>query len=144
MCDSSGRVISPTHRPLPDNTQHSQKTDIYAPGGIRTHNPKRAAADPRLIPRGHWNRFLNTHEYKTNCKPFCTSTLTDSRVILEKLRVRQLVKNFFFTVWKLEVHSCVHKISPHAPILCQTNPVYTHILFLEDHFNIIITSKPCS
>jgi len=33
-------------RPLPVNTQHSQQTDIYAPGGIRTHNPsKRAAAD---------------------------------------------------------------------------------------------------
>ena len=31
---------------LPDNTQHSQETDIHAPGGIRTHNRnKRAAAD---------------------------------------------------------------------------------------------------
>jgi hypothetical protein len=34
---------------LPDNTQHSQETDIHIPGGIRTENPnKRAAADPRL------------------------------------------------------------------------------------------------
>ena len=34
-----------------DNTQHSQVTDIHAPGGIRTHNPsKREAADPRLRP----------------------------------------------------------------------------------------------
>jgi ribosomal protein L30/L7E len=31
--------------PLSDNTQQSQKTDIHAGGGIRTHNPsKRAAA----------------------------------------------------------------------------------------------------
>ena len=52
-------MISPTQRPLPDNTQHSQETDIHAPCGIRTHNPsKRAAADPRLIPRGHWDRQL--------------------------------------------------------------------------------------
>ena len=29
--DSSGRVISPTHRPLPENTQHSQQTDIHSP-----------------------------------------------------------------------------------------------------------------
>jgi len=36
--DSSGRVISPSQRPLPDNTQHSQQTDIPTPGGIRTHN----------------------------------------------------------------------------------------------------------
>jgi hypothetical protein len=32
--DSSGRVISLTQRPLPDNTQHSQQTDIHASGGI--------------------------------------------------------------------------------------------------------------
>jgi hypothetical protein len=39
------------------NTQHSQETDIQAPGGIRTQNPsKPAAANPRLRPRGHWNR----------------------------------------------------------------------------------------
>ena len=37
--DSSGRVISPSQRPLSDNTQHSQQTNIHAPGGIRTHNP---------------------------------------------------------------------------------------------------------
>ena len=52
---SFGWVISPTQRPLPDNTQHS--TDIHFPGGIRTHNlSRRAAVDPRLRPRGHWNR----------------------------------------------------------------------------------------
>jgi len=29
--DSSGRVIGPSQRPLSDNTQQSQKTDIHAP-----------------------------------------------------------------------------------------------------------------
>ena len=42
-----------------DNTQHSQQTDIHAPGGIQTHNPsKRSAADPRLRPRGHRDRHI--------------------------------------------------------------------------------------
>ena len=42
------------------HTQHSKETDIPAPGGVRTHNPsKRKAADPRLIPRGHWDRRCN-------------------------------------------------------------------------------------
>jgi len=42
---------------LPDNTQSSQLTDIHVPGRIRTHNPsKRAAANTRLRPRGHWDR----------------------------------------------------------------------------------------
>jgi hypothetical protein len=47
-------VISPTPRPLPDNTQHSHKTDIHALDGIRPRNPnKRAATDPRFRPRGN-------------------------------------------------------------------------------------------
>ena len=52
---TAGRVIVPWQRQLPDdNTQHFQETDIHAPGGIRIHNPRqRAAADPRLTPRGH-------------------------------------------------------------------------------------------
>ena len=55
----SGRVISPSQRPLPDNTQHSQQTNIHAPGGIRTHNlSRRAAEDLRLRPRGHWDRLI--------------------------------------------------------------------------------------
>jgi len=57
--DVSGRVISPTQPPLPDNSQHSQNINIHAPGGIRTLSPsKRAAADPRFRPRGHWDRPL--------------------------------------------------------------------------------------
>ena len=63
--DFLGWAISPTQGPLSDNTQHSQETDIHALGRIRTQNSsKRAAADPRLRPRGHWDRpaaflFLN-------------------------------------------------------------------------------------
>ena len=54
--DSSGRVISSSPRPLPDNTQHSQQTNIQALGGIRTHYlSRRAAVDLRLRPRGHWD-----------------------------------------------------------------------------------------
>jgi len=38
------------------HTQHSQQTDIHAPGGIRNHNlSRRAAADLHLRPRGHWD-----------------------------------------------------------------------------------------
>jgi hypothetical protein len=57
--DSSGRGISPTQRPVPDNTQRSQETDVHAPGEIRTRNPsKRKAEDSCLKPRGHWDRFV--------------------------------------------------------------------------------------
>jgi hypothetical protein len=52
-------VISPSQKPLRDNTQHLQETDFFASGGIQTCNPsKRASADPRLRLRGHWDRLV--------------------------------------------------------------------------------------
>ena len=40
------------------HAQNSQQTKVHAPGGIRTHNlSRRAAADLRLRPRGHWERL---------------------------------------------------------------------------------------
>jgi len=39
------------------DTQHLQQTDTHVPAGIRNRNPiKREPADPRLRPRGHWDR----------------------------------------------------------------------------------------
>jgi len=53
---------------LRKETRHSQETDISAPGGIRTRNPrKRAAARPRLKtarPMGSASNF-NVNKYKT-------------------------------------------------------------------------------
>ena len=45
------------HTPLPHRTQQSQETDTHAPDGIRSRNTsKRAAVDPCLRPRSHWDR----------------------------------------------------------------------------------------
>jgi hypothetical protein len=55
---SSGCVISLLQRPLPDNTQHTQRTNIHAPGGVWTHNRSRwAAVDLCVRPCGHWDRL---------------------------------------------------------------------------------------
>ena len=52
-------MIGPSQRTLCENTQHSQQTDFYAPGGIRTRNPgERKAAVPRLRPRGNRDQYL--------------------------------------------------------------------------------------
>jgi hypothetical protein len=38
--------------------EHSQDTNIHAPGGIRTHDPSmRSAADPSLRPRRRWDQL---------------------------------------------------------------------------------------
>jgi len=64
--DSSGRMISSSQRPLPDNKQHSQQTDIHASGAIRTHSlSRRAAADLNPRPRGQWDRQSRQVQ---NCK----------------------------------------------------------------------------
>ena len=72
--ESCGRVISPSLKPLPDNTQHSQQTNIHAPDRIRTRNPnRRAAADPCLRMRGHRDRFcLPLYRDLRSCN--CTSS----------------------------------------------------------------------
>ena len=68
--DSSGRVISSSQRPLPDNTRHSQQTNIHTAGGIRTHDLNwRAAADLCLRPRGHWDRHTINTRRPIRCWP---------------------------------------------------------------------------
>jgi len=58
--DSSRRVVSSSQRPVPDNTQHSQQTDIHVTGGIGTHNlSRRAAVDTRHRPSGYWDRLVS-------------------------------------------------------------------------------------
>jgi hypothetical protein len=49
-------VISQPQRPLPDNIQHSQETNLHALGAIQTHNPnKRPATDRAVIRIGTQN-----------------------------------------------------------------------------------------
>jgi len=71
-------VISSSQGPLPDNTQHSQQTNIHAPGRIRAHNlSRRAAANLRLRPRDHWDQLtttfglINTQTYKLQYRGEC-------------------------------------------------------------------------
>jgi hypothetical protein len=50
-------VLHVTLRSILLSLYNKHNTDIHAPGGIRTHKPSnRAAVDPRLRPRGRWDR----------------------------------------------------------------------------------------
>jgi len=57
--DSSGRAISPTQRPLPDNTQHSQETEFHAPAGFETHNPGKPTTTNRRLRAEKYNDVRN-------------------------------------------------------------------------------------
>ena len=86
--------MGPLQRPLPDNTQHSQLTDIHAPGEIRTCNPsKRPATDPCLRPLGHrdrqciyiiliYYRLYRLPSYKLNLAETCCTSTNIMNVIL--------------------------------------------------------------
>jgi hypothetical protein len=70
-------VINPPQRPLPDNTQQPQQTNIHAPGGIRTYNrSRRTAEDLCLRPRGNWDRLFTLN---TCCKQNVSLTFTIKR-----------------------------------------------------------------
>ena len=59
-------------------------TNIHAPGGIRTHNlSRRAAEDLRLRPRSHWDRHFSPN---TEVNIICITNY--------RLSCRQLTKNF--------------------------------------------------
>jgi hypothetical protein len=46
-------------------TQHSQETDIHVSDRIRTRNPsRRAAAHPRLRPRGHRDQLFGRSQFQ--------------------------------------------------------------------------------
>jgi len=48
-------------------TQHSQEINTHAFGGIRTHNlSRRAAANPRLRTRSHWDRLALSYCVRNN------------------------------------------------------------------------------
>ena len=95
---------SPTQRPLPDNTQHSQETDIHAPGEIRTHNPsKRAAADQRLRPRGHWDRhqlFIDLKKARDSVRRGVLCKLTECCM---PVKLVTLIRMFCATYSKVKI-----------------------------------------
>jgi hypothetical protein len=78
-------VISPTQGSLPNNTQHSQEKEVHAHGGIRTCNPsKRAAAEPRLGPRGHCvqlNFKCYLDKFSASYTQFDTKTKTVTKLL---------------------------------------------------------------
>ena len=111
-------LLSPTQEPLSDSTQHSQETDIYAPGVIRTRNPsKRTAADPRLRPHGHWDRHMmllhssllrwisccphHIKEWSAWSKGFCCSHLQLSRYHSEVICERSQCASPSAVAWLL-------------------------------------------
>ena len=87
--DSSVRVISSSQRPLPDNTQQSQQTNIHAPRGIRTQNLiRRAAADLRLKPRGHWDRRKFVYFSQVMVKNDCSKISSYELLCMSSLNFR--------------------------------------------------------
>jgi len=110
-------MISSSQRPLPDNTQHSQQTDIHATGGIRNHNlGSRAAADLCHRPRGHlWT--LDTYIPKRHF---------DSKIF------RVYISDIFHT----------HTHTPHTPNTHTPHTHTTHTTHTHTHTHHTHTDTP--
>jgi hypothetical protein len=81
-----GRGISPTQRPISDNTQYSQETDIHDPGGIQISNPsKRTAAELhfRSHDHGDWpvNIITNKMSVRLHFRRFVIVAATSLQLI---------------------------------------------------------------
>jgi hypothetical protein len=67
--------ISPTKGPLPDKIQHTQQTNIHAPGGIRNHyRSRQAVVDLRFRSRGHWGLQVRVCACVCVCECVCVYT----------------------------------------------------------------------
>ena len=67
--DSSGRAISSTQRPLPENTQHSKQKNFHASVGIRTHVLCSPVAQTHALDRSATETgSLLTHTHKIEAK----------------------------------------------------------------------------
>ena len=86
-------MISPSQRPLPDNTQYSQQTNIHALGGIRPPDrSRRAAVDLRLRPRGYWDRLRHIITILYYIKIDAGRHVLNEEVVSSK-KTEKLIKN---------------------------------------------------
>ena len=91
--DSSGRVISSSQRPLPDNTRHSQQTNIHAPGGFE---PKISAGErPQAARLG--NSTLHTAVINTYIPRVLTVSACEDHIAFTK-------HSYFFFAHEIACH----------------------------------------
>jgi hypothetical protein len=92
-------VIALSQRTLLGNKQHSQQTNIHAPGGIRFHSlSRRAAAELRLGPCGHWDRLILSYSLMklfttTSVTIICTKFLINLEAAVNWMVSRQCLSN---------------------------------------------------
>jgi imidazolonepropionase-like amidohydrolase len=80
---------SARRRDLYLTTQALYKTNIHAPGGIRTYDSStRTAADLRLRPRAHWDRHMRGFVYGISRKQFKAISVRATKEQMEDLSVR--------------------------------------------------------
>jgi hypothetical protein len=89
--------------PQTSTLQHTTLTrdNIHATGGIRIRTPtKRAAAEPRLRPRGHWDRLHSTASTGIKQNSRKVFFLEDVRITIYKLIFHMLAKSLsLLLIW---------------------------------------------
>jgi hypothetical protein len=144
-------MISTSQRPISDNTQHSQETDIHALGGIRTHSlSRRSSADLRLRPGTHYpyvtwayvmlsvrlacERRFNIEFYDADSH-FCHSAyVTWSHLSRPELNVRSRDVSRV-----TEVRICTIQFNVKSPLTSQLHALTSHVLtWREDSVSLAL------
>ena len=100
-------MISPSQRPLPDNTQHSQQKNILATGGIRTLElSRRAAIKLRLRLLGHWDLhiyiYIHTHTHTHTHTHIYIYIFTSNNKTKARFHTSAAVKLRYYVFWNVE------------------------------------------
>jgi hypothetical protein len=111
LWDSSGRVIGPLQRPLPDNTQQSQRADIHVSGGFEPAIPSKRAAQTHTLDR----KATVSDDSKT------------FQLILQRLKFTSI--NYDSTIYASQKHR-------QSPLYGQTLTVATQITLCEQNHNL--------
>ena len=124
-------MISPSQRPLPNNTQGHPCTQRDS----NSHSKKRAAADPRLRPRGHWDRLavaLPSYSSALSCLRLLSEPgnlqsgkiFSFSKIDLFFLKTASHFSSSFFSfLWVSYSYSSFSPSSPPSPPLLRFNQV---------------------
>jgi hypothetical protein len=94
------RVTSRTQRPQPDNTQHSQETDILPPGGFEPTKPARERQQTHALDRAA-AAIIVLHKICTDKEghEFSVYTLKDSVPYLEVQNISPIGTEVRYSTW---------------------------------------------
>ena len=133
-------MISPSQRPLPENTQRSQQTDIHDPVGIRTHNLSRRAAATFWVPGAHQEEKKKFSYHVIN-NPYIFNLCVIDHVNLSRI-MRKLAVKLSFWNWSLNIWAYRRQLYTNLKYVRPYACLFYHLFWVEwtEHMSFYLRS----